>query len=141
MTVASRGLTKPHGDQLRFGRAIELAGRGRFLAFLALQSQFKSFRNQALAKILYGLHAAIKRIGNLDIRPSWPISIRLEQNLSATKLLRRSFEIFDDLLTNTSLLIRQAYNEFLVHGKPPCDRKLPVKPQNQQPQFLALMGH
>jgi hypothetical protein len=88
VAVASRGLTKPHGDQLRFGLAIELAGRRRFLAFLALQSQFESFRNQAFAKILDRLHAAVERIGNPDICPSWPISIRLEQNLSATKLLR-----------------------------------------------------
>jgi hypothetical protein len=88
VAVARRGPAKPHGDQLRFGRAIELAGRGRLLAFLALQSQFKSFRNQAFAKIFDRLHAAVEGIGNPDICPSWPINIRFEQNLSATKLLR-----------------------------------------------------
>jgi hypothetical protein len=98
VAVAGRGLTKPHGDQLRFGLAIELAGRGRFLAFLALQSQFKAFGNQALTQIFDRLHAAVERIGNSDIGPSWAISIRLEQNLSATKLLRRPFEILDNLL-------------------------------------------
>jgi hypothetical protein len=34
------------------------------------------------------LRAAVERLGNPDIWPSWPIGIRLEQHLSATKLLR-----------------------------------------------------
>src|SRR5712691_4600874 len=48
--------------------------------------------------------------------------------------------MLDDLLTDTTLVIRQTNNVLLVHGKPPCDQKLPSTPQNQQPQFLALKG-
>ena len=107
VSVTRRRLAQPHGDQLRFGLAIELARRGRFLAFLAFQSQFKAFRDQAFAEILDRLHAAVEGLGDLDIRPSRPIGIRLEQDLSTTKLLRRSLELLDDLLTDTTLFIRQ----------------------------------
>src|SRR5713101_1715372 len=58
-------------------------------------------------------------LGNLDIRPPGPIGICLEQDLSTTKLLRRSLERLDDPLTDSPLFLRQPNNVFLVHGKPP----------------------
>src|SRR5712691_7103931 len=88
VSITRRRFPQPHGKQLRFRLAIELARRGRFPALLALQSPFKAFRNQAFAEILDRLLAAVESIGHPDIWPSWPIGIRLEQNLSATKLLR-----------------------------------------------------
>ena len=78
VSVTCWRLTQAHGDQLRFGLAIELAQRGRFLAFLALQSQFKALCNQTFAEILDRLDAAAKSVRNSGISPSWPIGIRFE---------------------------------------------------------------
>ena len=141
VSVTRWRLTQSHGDQLRFGLAIELARRGRFLAFLAVQSQRKAFGDQAFAEILDRLHAAVEGLGNLDIRPPGSIGICLEQDLSTTKLLRRSLESLDDPLTDSPLFLRQPNNVLLVHGKPPCDQQFPNNSQNQQPHFLALKTH
>jgi hypothetical protein len=69
----------------------------------------------------------------------------LQRNTKITQITERGaerrFELLDDLLTDTTLFIREPYNELLVHGKPPCHQKLPNKPPNQQPQFLALKRH
>jgi hypothetical protein len=87
VSVACWRLPQPHGDQLRFGFAIEFARRGRLLARLAVQSRFEAFQHQTFAKILDCLHAAVESLRDLDVRPSRAIGIRLEQNLSTTKLL------------------------------------------------------
>ena len=141
MSVTRWRLTQPHGNQLRFDLAIELAKYGRFRAFLAVQSQLKAFGSQAFAEILDGLHAALEGLGNLCIRPSRPGDICLEQDLSTTKRRRRSLEILEDRLTDTPLFIRQPAYILLVHGKPPCAWKCPSNCQNHQPQFLALTTH
>jgi hypothetical protein len=141
VSVLRRRLTQSHGDPRRFGLAIELARRGRFLAFLAVQSELKAFGGQAFAELLDRLHAAVEGLGNFDSRPPCPIGICLEQDLSTTKLLRRSRESLDDPLTDTPLFLRQPHNVLLVHGKPACDQKLPNNSQNQQPNFLDLKTH
>src|SRR5256714_5366220 len=73
-------LPQSHGDQLRFALAIELARRGRFLAFLPVQRQCKAFGDQALAESLDRVHAGVGGLGNRDIRPPSPISIWLEED-------------------------------------------------------------
>jgi hypothetical protein len=88
VSIARRRVPQPHGNPRRFRLAVELARRGRVPAFLALQRPCKTFCSQAFAEILDRLRAAVERLGNPDIWPSWPIGIRLEQHLSATKLLR-----------------------------------------------------
>ena len=88
MSVTCWWLTKTHGDQLRFGFATELARRRRLLAFLTIQSPFEAFGDQAFAKILDRLHTAMEGLGDLDIQPTRPVGICLEQNLRATKPLR-----------------------------------------------------
>ena len=80
-------LPQPQGNQLRLGFAIELARCGWLRAFLPGQSPFEAFHNQTFTEILNGLHAAVESLRDLDIRPARPISICLEQNLSATELL------------------------------------------------------
>ena len=112
-----------------------------FLAFLAVQSQRKAFGDQAFAEMLDRVHAAVEGLGNLDIRPPGPLGICLEQALRATKLLRRSLEMFDDPLTDHPLFLRQPNHGLLVHGKPPCDQQFPNNSQNQQPHFLDLKTH
>ena len=141
VSVTDRRLTQAHSDQLRLGLAIELARRRRFLAFLAVQSQRKAFGDQAVAEMLDRLHAAVEGLGNLDIRPPGSIGICLEQDLSTTKLLRRSLESLDDPLTDHPLCLRQPDHVRLVHGKPPCDQQFPNNSQNQQPHFLDLKTH
>src|SRR5580698_8436373 len=133
--------TQPHRDQLRFPLAIKFAGRWRFLAFPALQCQVKAFRDQAFADILDRLDAAIESLGNLDVRPTRTIGIRLEQDLGTTKLLRRSLEVLDDILTNHTLFSRKSDYILLVHGKPPCYQKSPTFLKQAQPQFQGLRGH
>ena len=88
VSITRRWLTQPHGDQLRFGLAIEHAGRGRLLAFLAVESQLKALGGQAFAEILDRLHTTVVGLGDLDIRPFRSVSVRLEQDLSTTKFLR-----------------------------------------------------
>jgi hypothetical protein len=132
VSVTCWRLTQPHGDQLRFGFAIELARRGRLRAFLAVQSQFEAFNNQTFAEILDRLHAA-ESLRDLDVRPSRPIGIRLQQNLSTTKLLRGSFEILDNPLTDNALFIRQTDNELLVHGNLLVMRSFPTIPKISNP--------
>ena len=128
VSVTRGGLAQPHGNQLRFPLAIELGRRGRQRAFLAAQGQLKALGDQPLAEILDRLHATVECLGDLRIRPSRPIGIGLEQDLSAASLLRRPLELLDDLLTNATLFIRQPHNVLFVHGTPPCDRKCPISP-------------
>src|SRR5262249_43848927 len=116
VSVTRGRLTQTQGDQLGLGLPIEFARRGRFRAFFALQSQLEAFGDQTFADILDRLHPAVKGGGNLHVRPVGSIGIRLEQDLSATKLLRRSLEILDDLLTDATLFLRQPHNILLVHG-------------------------
>ena len=52
MSVTRWRLPQAPGDPLRVGLAIALARRGRFLAFLAVQSQRKAFGDQAFAEML-----------------------------------------------------------------------------------------
>src|SRR5262249_52519296 len=141
VAVAYRRLSQPQSNQLCFRLTVQLARRGRFRAFLALQGQGKTFRHQAFSEILEGLHAAVKRLSNPHVWPCWPIGVSFEQHLRTTKFLRGALEMLDDLLTPTTLVIREPYNELLMHGKPPCPQKLPSKPLNQQPQFLVLKRH
>ncbi len=141
VSVTRRRLAQPHGNQLRFTRAVELGGRGRRLAFLAFQCQFKALGDQPLAEILDRLHAAVECFSDLGIWPPRPIDIRLEQDLSTASLLRRPLELLHDFLTDATLFLRQPHDVLLVHGTPPCDRKFPIKPRNQQPQFLCLRTH
>jgi hypothetical protein len=136
--ITSGRLAQPQCDQLGFAHTVELRRRGRLLAFLALQSQFKAFGDQAFAETLDRLHAAVESLGDLDVWPRGPIGIRLEQDLSTAKLLRRTFEILDDFLTTATLFVRQPDDILLVHGTPPCAPKFPSNSQNHQPQFLAL---
>jgi hypothetical protein len=72
-------LPQSHGDQRRFGLAIALARRGRFLAFLAVQSQRKAFGDQAFAEMLDRLPAAVEGLGDLDIRPPGPSASALRR--------------------------------------------------------------
>jgi hypothetical protein len=141
VSVAGRRFAQSHRNQLRLGLTIELARRGRLRAFLAVQGRFKAFGDQALAEVLDGLHTAIEGLGDLDIRPSRPVSIRLEQDLGAAKPLRRSLELLEDLLTNGTLFIRQPDDVLLDHGTPPRDGKCPNNPRDHQPHFLPLKTH
>jgi len=134
-------LPQSHGDPRRFGLAIALARRGRFLAFLAVQSQRKAFGDQAFAEMLDRVHAAVAGFGHLDIRPPGPLGICLAQDLSTTQLLRRSLESLDDPLTDHPLCLRQPDHILLVPGTPPCDQQFPNHSPNQQPHFLALKTH
>jgi hypothetical protein len=59
VSVTRRWLAQPHGDQLRFGLAIEPARSGRFLAFLSVESQLKALGNEAFAEILDRLHTTV----------------------------------------------------------------------------------
>jgi hypothetical protein len=59
-----------------------VGGNGRFWPSKA--SSKLSVTNQILDR----LHAAVEGLGDLGIGPSPPISIRLEQDMSATNLLR-----------------------------------------------------
>jgi hypothetical protein len=141
MSVACRRFPQTQGDQFRFRLAIEFGRRGRLLSLLALQSELEAFGHQTLAQTLDRLHATIERLGNPDVGPRRSVSIRLKEDLSPTNLLRRSFEFLDNFLANATLFIRQANDELLVHGKPPCFRKLPNLTPSQQPQFSDLKGH
>jgi hypothetical protein len=141
MSVPRGRFPQPHGNQLRFDLAIKPARHGRFRAFLAVQRQLKAFGRQAFAEILDGLHTAVEGLGNLGICPSRPRDICLEQDLSATKFLRRALEILEDRLTDTPLFLRQPDDIPLVHGKPPCAWKCPRNCHNHHPQFLALTTH
>ena len=105
MAVPRRRFAQPHGNQLRFRRAVELGTRGWFLALLPVQCEVKPFRDETFADILDRLHPAVERLGDLDVQPSRPISIRLEQDLRTAKLLRRSREFLDNLLTDATLFI------------------------------------
>ena len=79
---------QPQGDQLCFRLAIKLARCRRLPAFLALQGRFKAFRDQAFADVLDRLGAAVECLCNPVVRPSRPIGIHLEQDLSTAELLR-----------------------------------------------------
>src|SRR5439155_26274826 len=95
--------------------------------------QLEAFSDQALADILDRLHAAVEGLSDLGIRPVQSIHIRLEQDLSATKLLRRSFEILDDLLTDTTLFRRQPNHVLLVHGTLLVPGSIPETPTMTNP--------
>jgi hypothetical protein len=88
VSVTHRQLAQPQCNQLRFGLAIKLGRRGRLLALFPVQNQLEAFGDQTFAKILDRLHAAVEGLGDLDIRPSRPIGIRLEQDLSTAKFPR-----------------------------------------------------
>ena len=88
VSVPHRWLAQPHGNHLRFRLAVERGKCGWFLAFLPVQCQCKAFSDETFADMLDRLHPAVERLGDLDIQPSWPIGIRLEQDLSTAKLLR-----------------------------------------------------
>jgi hypothetical protein len=87
MSITGRRLAQPHGNQLRFELTIQLASRRRFPPLLALQSQCKAFGDQAFADVFDRLHVAVEGLADPDIRPSWTIGIRFEQNLSTTEPL------------------------------------------------------
>jgi len=70
-----------------------------------MQGEVKPFRDETFADMLDRLHPAVERLGDLDVQPSRPISIRLEQDLRTAKLLRRSRELLDNLLTDATLFI------------------------------------
>src|SRR5207247_10395505 len=105
------------------------------------QCPCKGFCGETAADLLARLHPAVVGLGDLDSQPGRPIGIRLEQDLRTAKLLRRSLEMLDNLVTDATLFIRKSDNVLLVHGRPPCSRKCPRIPYNNQPQFLALTTH
>jgi len=88
MPITGRRLAQPHGNQLRFRLTVQLARRRRFPPLLAFQSQFKAFGDQAFPHVFDRLHPAVEGLGDPNVRPSRPVGIRLEQNLSTTKSLR-----------------------------------------------------
>src|SRR5882724_11570804 len=110
VSVPHRRLPQAHSNHLRFSLAIELGTRGRFLALLPVQCQVKPFGDETFTDILDRLYPAVERLGDLDIRPSRLIGIRLEQDLRTAKLLRRSLERLDPLLTDATLFIRKSDN-------------------------------
>src|SRR3977135_3613249 len=98
------------------------ASKLRLLPYTLSRDTTKAFGGQAFAEMLDRLHAAVEGLGNLDIWPPGPLGICLAQDLSTTKLLRRSLESLDDPLTDHPLFLRQPDHVLLVHGKPPCDQ-------------------
>src|SRR5262245_1554675 len=106
MSKASRRLAQTQGDQLRFRFAIEFAGGRRFCTFLAFQRLLETFQDEPLANVLNRLDSTVEGFGNLGVRPSRAIGICFQQNVSATYLLRTSFELLDDPLTHASLFLR-----------------------------------
>src|SRR5262249_45916502 len=128
-----------HGDELGLLLAVEFAGRGRLLAFFAVQSQLEAIEDETLAKVFDGLDAAVEGVGDLGIGPGGAIGISFEKGLGTAKILGGTFELLDDLLTDATLFRRQSHDIFLVHGTPPCPYKYSESPKCPTP-ILTLDG-
>src|SRR6478672_9780692 len=106
MPIPGRRLAQTQGDQLRFRFAIELAVGRRFGTLLAFQRLLEALEDEPLTNVLNRLGSTVEGIGNLGVSPPRAIGICLQQNVSATDLLRGPFELLDDPLTHAPLFVR-----------------------------------
>jgi len=113
--IPLRGLAQTHRDDLRLLLAVQAFLPRWGLTGLPVQRDPKSLCHQPLTKILHGLHAARKRLGDLRIRPVRTADIRLQQDLCSSYLLRRALELLDDVRQFLTFLLRQPHNILLVH--------------------------
>jgi hypothetical protein len=89
----------------------------RRLAFLTVQSHFKTFRHKSLSQILDALSCTKEGVGDVLVFPVGTIGIRLKQNVRSPDLCGCSFEFFDDGEACVPFFIGQPDNVNLFHGK------------------------
>ena len=130
-----------HRNPLRFLHAIEQLGRRRSRSRLTIQRLLKPFGDELLSQRLNHPRGAIKRLADLQITPRRTVHIRLQEDLSATDLLRSSLQLLNGLATNLTLFFREPNDLLLVHGNLLVTRRFLDFPPTTQPEPLALTTH
>ena len=82
---------------------------------LTVERDLESLRYEALADELYGSGTRVEGLGDFDVSPIRAISIRLQENLRASHLLRRDPSLLNQPIQRLPLRIRQPNNILLLH--------------------------
>ena len=82
---------------------------------VAIECDLEPLGHEVLANKFHGSGTAVERLGDFDISPTRAIGVRLQEDLSASHLLRRDVTLLNQPVQRLSLRIRQPNDILLLH--------------------------